>query len=204
MKVAVIGIDSSIGAALAAHHEAKGDTVIRFSRKPGTETTRWFDLTQRQSWTRPIGCDRIYYLIRGNSGNESTDVALGSIQSVRYLQWLSDELSSGEIVVFSSTMGSIASIHVPGDIPYRMMKAALNMGVRCLSMRTKGLKWLLVNPGLVYTKATQESLDAGTFLHGSNPISAEQAAQEVDNVVTSGKYSNGAFVDTHLDKELPW
>lgn len=205
MKIAVIVTDSSLGAALADLHTARGDTVVKFTRKPGNETARWFDLSNKRSWTIPVDCDRIYYLIRGTTGDEQADFALGSLSSVRYLQWMSETLVTPcEIVVFSSGLGSISSIQVPGDINYRMMKAALNMGIKCLSMRTKGIKWLLLNPGLVYTKATKDSIDAGTFAHGSNAISPEVAAEQIDRLVTSGKYPNGSFVDSNLDTVLKW
>lgn len=204
MKVAIIGIDSEIGLALSALHKDRGDQVVEFSRYPKNDATRWFDLSARESWSRPVGCDRIYYLVRGTTGNEDDDLVLGSLRSVRYLDWLSKGLDPCKIVVFSSTAGVPSSVGDTKNIPYRMMKAALNMGVRCLAVRNENtnVSWMLLHPGLVRTKATEHALDYGQF-KGKVATTPSRSAKNIMLVSDSSAYKSGAFVDATNGMEIP-
>lgn len=169
MKVAVVSVDSQIGEQIAQVHEQRGDTVLTSSRNGNG--TRHMELTQARTWFLPDEAQRIYYTlgVGGQRCSRSETMSINALLAVDYLAALAQRVKPGaKIVVFSSEYGSIGSVRTPKAMAYRMTKAALNMGVKCLSLQYPQHNWLLIHPGTVQTKiATTKFL---------NPISERDSA----------------------------
>lgn len=202
MKVLVFSIDSDIGRGIVVNHLAKGDEVVAFSRR---QEGLAFDLMVKSTWQH-LECDRVYYAITGtNRNDEAGSMNVGSLATVRFLQWFGEKsVKPVEFVVLSSYLGSIRNVNKPTDVAYRMTKAALNMGIKCLSMQQPKHKWLLVNPGLVYTKMTARSLDAGAYPHIGAALSVEVAATKLIASVDNATFGSGVFYDSESNTRIPW
>lgn len=159
MEVLVISQDSDIGNELAKLHLSLGDVVHTTSRK-GLEGTIPLDINDRRTWTMPPQVDRIYFLIGMNdTGADKAEVFMtNAMMPVDYLGKYAPNMRPGtEVVVFSSQFGSISRAVNARAYTYRMSKAALNMGVRCLSHAHKRIKWCVYHPGIVKTKMLGEA-----------------------------------------------
>ena len=202
MKVLVFSIDSDIGRGIVVNHQTRGDDVTAFSRRQeGLE----FDVLVKSTW-KHIECDRVYYTITGtNKNNEAESMNVGSLASMRFLQWFGEKsMMPTEFVVLSSYLGSIHNVNCPTDVVYRMTKSALNMGIKCLSMQQTKHKWLLLNPGLVYTKMTAAIIDSGSYPYGGSPLSVAVATAKLIESVNSRKFESGAFYDSLNNTRISW
>jgi NAD(P)-dependent dehydrogenase (short-subunit alcohol dehydrogenase family) len=99
----------------------------------------------------------------------------------------------GKLVALTSMMGSIAG-NGGGAWSYRMSKAALNMGMSCLSieLRPRDVKVAVLHPGWVKTDMGGEQA----------PLSPEESVAGMRAVIADLNHS-GCFFD-HSGKELPW
>jgi NAD(P)-dependent dehydrogenase (short-subunit alcohol dehydrogenase family) len=99
------------------------------------------------------------------------------------------------MVFLTSRMGSVSRM-APGGHPYRMSKAALNSGVRCLALdpERRGITLLLIHPGWVRTDmGTQHAdIDIATSVAGVRQLIAEATPED-----------NGRFL-SYDGSELPW
>ena len=194
--VLVIGIDSDIGAALAAHHTALGDVVHTTSRNgKGTydlelaHPRRWPKLTQQY--------DRVYYTI-GIDDRRSTRIEVMQVNALMALDCIQSYVRAvrdgGSIVCLTSAWGSISRVAELGaeeanrSTWYKMSRAAFNMGITIASRQRQSINWLLVHPGVVRTKGTVGS----TFQEYK--ITPEQSAQGIVGVADVNKQQL-AFVD---------
>lgn len=104
--------------------------------------------------------------------------------------------SGRKLMVFlTSRMGSIARMGAGGH-PYRMSKAALNSGVRCLSLdpERRGITMLLIHPGWVRTDmgTSHADIDIKTSIDGMRRV--------IDGATPA---DNGRFFNVD-GSELPW
>lgn len=104
--------------------------------------------------------------------------------------------STRKAVHITSHMGSLQDNAEGGVYGYRMSKAALNMGMRCLALdfRSESLVTAVLNPGWVRT-------DMG----GPNaPLRPEESVRGLLEVIDRlGPEQNGRFLD-FTGRELPW
>jgi NAD(P)-dependent dehydrogenase (short-subunit alcohol dehydrogenase family) len=103
---------------------------------------------------------------------------------------------NGTIAVVSSGLGSIADNDSGGYEPYRMSKAALDMGLRSIAARDGARRrtFLAICPGWV-------SSDMGG---PSAPVTPRQSARGIADMLAARQGSGGvAFVD-HENDTLPW
>jgi NAD(P)-dependent dehydrogenase (short-subunit alcohol dehydrogenase family) len=102
----------------------------------------------------------------------------------------------GTVAVVSSGLGSIADNDSGGYEPYRMSKAALDMGLRSIAARDGARRrtFLAICPGWV-------SSDMGG---PSAPLTPRQSARGIADMLAARAGSGGvAFVD-HRNRELDW
>jgi NAD(P)-dependent dehydrogenase (short-subunit alcohol dehydrogenase family) len=102
----------------------------------------------------------------------------------------------GTVAVVSSGLGSIADNESGSYEPYRMSKAALDMGLRSVAARDGARRrtFLAICPGWV-------SSDMGG---PSAPVSPRQSARGITDMLAARQGSGGvAFVD-HENNTLPW
>ena len=195
MKVAVVSIDSEIGEQVAQVHEQRGDTVITSSRNGNG--TRHMELTQPKTWFLPTDIDRVYYTlgIGGEKHSRQETMNVNALLPIDYLSTLAARANSGcTFVVYSSEYGSIGMTRAPKSLAYRMTKAALNMGVKCLSLVYPQHTWLLVHPGTVQTKIAKTKL--------LNPITARDSAEQT--VATADSHAGPIKFLKYDGTELPW
>lgn len=202
MKVVILSVDSDIGAELSTLHAAVGDVVLGTSRhdeRLSTAVTK-LDIKDAASWTPPgqwADADLVYYLIAVNEQPDAANVMLvNAVWSVEVLRRLAHGVKQGcKIVVFTSEYGSIQRANNNTAVNYRMSKAALNMGVKCLSLGVKKLHWCLYHPGLVRTKLIKRPLNPAISL------SKQEAAQQCMQAVStwSGNFTWLSHNGIHLD-----
>jgi NAD(P)-dependent dehydrogenase (short-subunit alcohol dehydrogenase family) len=102
----------------------------------------------------------------------------------------------GTVAVISSGLGSIAENESGGYEPYRMSKAALDMGLRSVAARDGARRrtFLAICPGWV-------SSDMGGR---SAPLTPQQSARDITDLLAARRGSGGvAFVD-HANRPLAW
>jgi NAD(P)-dependent dehydrogenase (short-subunit alcohol dehydrogenase family) len=102
----------------------------------------------------------------------------------------------GIVAVVSSGLGSIADNDSGGYEPYRMSKAALDMGLRSIAARDGARRrtFLAICPGWV-------SSDMGG---PSAPVTPQQSARGISDMLAARQGSGGiAFVD-YQNNALPW
>lgn len=157
MRVLVAGVDSDIGAAIAAQHAARGDEVTTTSRNG--KGKHFLEITNPYTWPK-FGkqvFDTIYYTIGiSDYKNSRAEVMhINAFASVDFLNYLVPWASPGaKMVVLTSEWGSIRGCDGWNNQTYRMTKAALNMGVATLHKRHPYLHWVLMQPGFTKTKMT--------------------------------------------------
>jgi NAD(P)-dependent dehydrogenase (short-subunit alcohol dehydrogenase family) len=198
MRVLVISADSGIGEALVNRHRQLGDELTSTTRngRPGGEH---LELTQRRTWKPFPPQDRVYFCLAiGGAKVTSLEVLhVNCLLTVEYLGFLAKSTSTTELVVLTSRAGSIAITEEKGDLrgmPYKMSKAALNMGVTCLTKIYPAVRWVLLHPGLVDTKILDK-----TFTEPR--LTPDAAADRI--ITTLSKPERHPFID--LDgRRLPW
>jgi NAD(P)-dependent dehydrogenase (short-subunit alcohol dehydrogenase family) len=106
----------------------------------------------------------------------------------------------GKIVVLSSGWSSISQLRSSKALVYRMSKAALNMGVAGMANRDRTVNWILMNPGMVDTKMTENLMMSQTLASEfiSTTESAEGVVKSADAVT-----KQFAFVD-YQGQEVPF
>lgn len=158
MNVGIVSIDSDIGLYLSRIHTSRKDTVWCTSRNLEPENGCMMDIRNKLSWERPEhGLDIVYFLIAIPDGVNSDDqvMLVNAVLPVQYLRFLRPSMNPGcKVVVFSSQFGSVSLANSHQASAYRMSKAALNMGVRCLSFEFPEQHWMAYHPGVVRTKMT--------------------------------------------------
>jgi NAD(P)-dependent dehydrogenase (short-subunit alcohol dehydrogenase family) len=100
----------------------------------------------------------------------------------------------GTLVALTSTLGSIGDNAGGAFWSYRMSKAALNMGMSCLSIELlpRDVKVAVLHPGWVKTDMGGDEA----------PLSPEQSVAGLRQVI-AGLTTTGGFYD-YSGKELPW
>lgn len=195
MKIAVVSVDSQIGEQIAQVHEQRGDSVITSSRNGNG--TRHMELTQSRTWFLPDDAERVYYTIGVGSErcSRSETIHINAVLAVDYLGVLASRLRpEAKIVVFSSEYGSISATRAQRAMTYRMSKAALNMGVKCLSLEHARHTWLLLHPGAVQTKIASRTL--------VNAISERESA--LGTVATADAHAGPLRFLRYDGTELGW
>lgn len=142
MKNVLILGTSAIGVAVAARMTQQGHTV----RVVGRSTTPKFELLDKTTWdgVSLVGVDELHFTIH--------DGRQGLNQAFAILDYLT-RLATREmrVVVYSSLWGSITETNTlerTSSYKYKMIKAALNMGVKCLQMQpSTRAKFVLIHPG---------------------------------------------------------
>jgi NAD(P)-dependent dehydrogenase (short-subunit alcohol dehydrogenase family) len=157
MKVLIVSIDSDIGNQIMVKHLQANDTVHGTSRHGRTRfNLHLFNTSQWPVFTDKY--DRIYYTIAiGDGRNSRAEVMnINAFLSTDFLNYIAPNVAvGGQVVVLTSEMGSISRTRDLDSIPYRLSKAALNMGVACCAVRWPDIKWTLMQPGFVDTKMTR-------------------------------------------------
>jgi hypothetical protein len=202
---AVFSVDSDLGKGIADLHQSTGAQVQTYSRRKPEH--RYFDVLHKSRWPVPERCNRVYYTVAGTATSQSELEAFNitALASVRFLQYIGQRMTSPtEFVVLSSYLGSIACIDQPVDIVYRMGKAALNMGVRCLSKQLPQHKWVLVNPGLVATKMTALALASGTYPHQGRAMTVASASEKLVDFLATPSTVSGEFYDSEYRTTIKW
>lgn len=204
MDILVVGVDSDIGAAIAARHRALGDRVETTSRNG--RGTYHLELAHPRMWPALTtdAYDIMYYCIGIGDGRASRMevVQINAFGAWDYVSNTAPRVvrEGGSIVVLSSGWASITAIKSAKSPVYRMSKAALNMGIACLAQHFPTYNWLLVNPGMVNTKMTQNLRISAT--HERDFIEADVSAAGVVEQSTKNK-RQFAFVD-YLGNTVPF
>lgn len=141
---------------------------------------------------------------RGNSIEAVTDdewldvLRVNAIAPVRVADALADSVARSQrklMVFITSQMGSIARMGA-GSNPYRMSKAALNAGVRCLSLglESRGIACVVFHPGWVKTDmgGPGAAIEIKTSIDGMRAAIARLKASD-----------NGRFLN-YDGSEIPW
>jgi NAD(P)-dependent dehydrogenase (short-subunit alcohol dehydrogenase family) len=123
---------------------------------------------------------------------------LNSIAPLKVAMALAERVAASRrrlMIFITSQMGSIADAST-GSHPYRMSKAALNMGVKLLSLELKprGITCLLLHPGWVKT----DMGGAGATL--TPPASIAGMRKVIEKLGTA---DNGRFLN-YAGEEVPW
>lgn len=181
MKAVVIGASGGIGAALAAALEARGDSVVRLSRRDGT-----IDLAQPDSVAaaarRLSGHSFDLALVATGilAGHEATPErllddltaaglaeyfavnAIGPALVLRHFAPLLPRSGRSVIAALSARVGSIADNRLGGWYGYRASKAALNQIVRSAAIELARTRpdaiCVALHPGTVATSLAQPFL----------------------------------------------
>lgn len=203
MKIMVIGVDSDIGAAIAARHVAMGDEVHTTSRRG--KGTHKLELVHPLQWPKleQKVYDRLYYCIGVGDGRISRAevIHINAFLTCDCLFKMRESVKDGgKIVVLSSGWSSISQLRSSKALVYRMSKAALNMGVAGMANRDRTVNWILMNPGMVDTKMTENLMMSQTLASEfiSTAESAEGVVKSADAVT-----KQFAFVD-YQGQEVPF
>lgn len=202
MEVLVISKDSDIGNELVKLHLARGDVVHTTTRREVTgDRCVILDILDKNTWSALPQVDVIYFLIgTTDTGVDKTDVFMtNAMMPVDYLGRYAARMKPGtKVVVFSSQFGSIARAINGRAYVYRMSKAALNMGVRCLAHAHKHVNWCVYHPGIVKTKMLGDAWKTFNF----EVLEADQAAQKCIDVTS--KWSNGFTFLSYNGDTIEW
>ncbi|HRQ66241.1 MAG TPA: SDR family NAD(P)-dependent oxidoreductase [Xanthomonadaceae bacterium] len=220
--VLITGANRGIGLALAAHHAARGDSVIAVCRhtshtldglgvqvEAGVDVTRAEDLARLADKLEGIAIDRVMLnagvLERESLGAIDEEAAaairrqfeVNALAPLRVVDALLDRLNEGaRIGIVTSRMGSVADNSSGGYYGYRMSKAAVNAAGRSLAidLKPRGIAVFLLHPGFVQTD----------MVGGHGDISAAAAAATlVARMDELGIEQTGSF--WHARREpLPW
>ena len=194
MNVLVVGIDSWLGAAIAECHRKSGDLVHTTSRNKNKQADFYVELSHPGQWARPeIKYDRVYYCI--GTGNVRVSrmetMQVNVFATLDYLKFIAPASMNprGQVVVLSSTSGSITlSENVLGPV-YAMSKAALNMGVKLLSLTIPQVRWTLMCPGRVNTQYRR--------YEGNQGETPERAAPMIVAAAEANKEKALTFINCH-------
>jgi len=135
-------------------------------------------------------------------GEVDPDVFAGVIMTnalapLRLIDRMADLIpAEGTIAVMSSDLGSISGNTLATWEAYRMSKAALNMGLRSLSIRrrSEGRTYLALCPGWVRT-------DMG----GANAhLSIEESIPRLTDVIAARTGDRGMWCVNYQGREVPW
>jgi NAD(P)-dependent dehydrogenase (short-subunit alcohol dehydrogenase family) len=104
--------------------------------------------------------------------------------------------AAGTIAVMSSGLGSVSRNETGVWEPYRMSKAALNMGLRSLAVRRalEGRTYIAISPGWVQT-------DMGG---ASAPLTIDQSIPKVADMLERRAGKGGVAFVSHMDEDVPW
>lgn len=221
----IVGASRGIGRALAEEHLRRGWRVIATVRKAAaladleaaSGTALVVECLDMIDWA---GVDALRERLRGRSldlllvnagiaGRQEsrlsritpegfTEVMLvNALGPLRIADGFLDLVTrDGTVAVVSSALGSIAGNDSGGYEPYRMSKAALDMGLRSIAARDGARRrtFLAICPGWV-------SSDMGG---PSAPLTPRQSAVGIADMLAARRGSRGvAFVD-HANRTLPW
>lgn len=221
----IVGASRGIGRALAEEHLRRGWRVIATVRKPdaladlqaANSDALEIEVVDMVDWD---GVDALRKRLDGRSldlllvnagiaGKQEsrlskitpegfTEVMLvNALGPLRIADGFLDLVTrDGTVAVVSSELGSIAGNDSGGYEPYRMSKAALDMGLRSIAARdgARHRTFLAICPGWV-------SSDMGGR---SAPITPRQSAQDIAKLLAARRGDGGiAFVDRENDA-LPW
>ncbi len=220
-RVLVIGASGGIGAALADHASARGDTVTRLSRREDG-----LDVTDEESIARHLGIfapesfDVVLVATGGlqigqhapekslralNAPALAAQFALNAIGPALVFKHAAPLLPrSGRSVLaaLSARVGSIGDNRAGGWYGYRAAKAALNQIVRSTSIelarKHPQAVCVALHPGTVATSLTED-------YRGKHPaVSPEQAAENLWSVIDAlTPDQSGGFFDW-AGKQIPW
>lgn len=175
MNILIASTDSSIGGALAKYFRERGDTVYGTSRYEGRGELR-AEMAHPGRWNRPdVQIDLMFYTIATGNAHVFRDevMRVNVFGTLDYLKFMAPNLAPGaQCVVFSSTSGSIALSEQVASPVYAMSKAALNMGVKLLSVTHPQVRWTLMCPGRVRSRYN-------TYPNNPDAVSAEEAVPEI-------------------------
>jgi NAD(P)-dependent dehydrogenase (short-subunit alcohol dehydrogenase family) len=216
-SVAIVGASRGIGAEFVrqylgdgwqVHASARSDADLAELRAAGAEAHR-ADVTDEESLGAMAGAiDGALDLLIVNAGVGSRERKLDDVDPANWTRVMTINAlgpllaartvgtkvrEGGTIAALTSLMGSISD-NGGGAWSYRMSKAALNMGMSCLSIELKPreVKTVVLHPGWVKTDMGGEQA----------PLSPDQSVAGMRKVI-AGLTSTGSFFD-YSGKELPW
>jgi NAD(P)-dependent dehydrogenase (short-subunit alcohol dehydrogenase family) len=221
----IVGASRGIGRALAEEHLRRGWQVVATVRRPdaladleaSSGAALTVEIVDMIDWP---GVDALHKRLHGRSldlllvnagiaGKQETRLSritpegftevmlVNALGPLRIADGFLDLVASaGTVAVVSSGLGSIADNASGGYEPYRMSKAALDMGLRSIAARDGARRrtFLAICPGWV-------SSDMG----GRNaPLTPRQSAKGIADTLAARRGAGGvAFVD-HGNRTLAW
>ncbi len=220
MRVLVIGASGGIGAALAARAEARGDSVLRLSRRDDG-----LDVTDEASIARHLGalepCFDAVLVATGalqigehapekslralDASAMAAQFSLNTIGPALVLKHAARLLPRRRRAVFaalSARVGSIGDNRAGGWYGYRASKAALNQILRGAAIELgrshRQLACVALHPGTVQTDLTRKYL-------GRHPaVPPAEAAENLLSVIDGlSAEHTGQFFDW-AGKPIPW
>lgn len=172
MNILIASADSSIGKGLVAHFREQGHNVITTSRYPGQGDLR-AELAHPGQWQKPaVQIDKMFYTIGVGNARVFRDevMRVNVFATLDYLKFMAPSLApAAQCVVLTSTSGSIRLSEQTASPVYAMSKAALNMGVKLLSLTHPQVKWTLMCPGRVRSRYNP-------YPNNADALSSEEAA----------------------------
>jgi len=224
MNVVIIGANRGIGLELAKEYKNLNFNVIGTSRNPMSSTSLQEEIGLENILPLDISnsnsidefCDSItkktnskidIFINNAGSRGERGRIEIpdqkvmldtintNAIGPTILIKSLKSILEKTKIAIITSGMGSISKT-MPGDLSYRISKAAVNMAGRNLHMEFKKQKSiiLLIHPGWVQTDMGGENAD----------ISVEVSAKGIINVISDANDDDsGTFIDYKGDS-IPW
>ena len=216
-SVAIVGASRGIGAEFVrqylgdgwqVHASARSDAHIEALRAAGATAHR-ADVTDEASLaTMAEAIDGTLDLLIVNAGVGSRERKLDDVDPANWSRVMTINAlgpllaartvgakvrEGGTIAALTSMMGSIAD-NGGGAWSYRMSKAALNMGMSCLSIELKprDVSTVALHPGWVKTDMGGDQA----------PLSPDQSVAGMRKVI-AGLTGTGGFFD-YSGKELPW
>lgn len=221
----IVGASRGIGRALAEEHLRRGWQVIATVRKPtaladlqaSSGSALEVEVVDMIDWAGVDGLRKrldgrsldLLLVNAGIAGKQESRLAkitpegftevmlVNTLGPLRIADGFLDLVTrDGTVAVVSSGLGSIADNDSGGYEPYRMSKAALDMGLRSIAARDGARRrtFLAICPGWV-------SSDMGG---PSAPVTPRQSARGITDMLAARQGSGGvAFVD-HENNALPW
>lgn len=216
-SVAIVGASRGIGAEFVrqylgdgwqVHASARSDADLEALRAAGATAHR-ADVTDEASLgTMAEAIDRALDLLIINAGVGSRERKLDDVDPANWTRVMTINAlgplvaartvgtkvrQGGTIAALTSMMGSIAD-NGGSAWSYRMSKAALNMGMSCLSIELKArdVNTVVLHPGWVKTDMGGEQA----------PLSPDQSVAGMRKVIAE-LTGTGGFFD-YSGKELPW
>lgn len=190
----IASVDGGIGSAL--QRATGGDGTSRESKGQ-----YYLDILKDHTFPVTRRYDRLWFTIGINSKpplDRLNVFRTNAIKAYDFLNWAGEHLLNpgARVMVITSQWGSIAEVNSARDYPYRMSKAALNMGVAILQEKYQQHTWMCMHPGLVVTKLT-----TGIEFPDPNRITPEVSVagmlQVSESVSSFGFYS-------YTGRTIPW